>query len=468
MNPGDFDMAEVEALEQVGELEPRDPLDDLFPQQRAFVLSGAKRRAAVCSRRAGKTTADSRLLLKAAKDHPGSISCFFGVTQKVARRLMWPELLRVNREYDLGLRFDASNQEIHCPNGSQLWLCGAKDEAEIEKARGQKYPLVILDEVGSYRASILKALVDEVITPALMDLDGALVLTGTPTAMLSGLFYDVTRPELDLRSPGWEVHRWTVADNPHMPHAREWIEAEKERRGWTEQTPGFLREFRGLWVRSDDLLVYAYDPEDNDFSPDSLQTNEDWHYVLGLDVGWHDRTAFVLACYSRTSPVWYVLESRAEQHLIPSAVAEIVGEYRARHRIERVVMDTGGLGKAIAEEFKRRFHLPIEPADKREKSAFIELMNGDMRRGLIKAEQGSPLAQEWAVLQYDAKRKEDPGQRNDLADAALYAYRASRPYLSREPAKPVDPNSESWGKQHEQKLAKAAQRRRAEASWWSR
>ena len=42
-------------------------------------------------------------------------------------------------------------------------------------------------------------------------------------------------------------------------------------------------------------------------------------------------------------------------------------------------MDTGGLGKKIAEELRIRRDLPIEPAQKTEKMAHIEILNDALR-----------------------------------------------------------------------------------------
>lgn len=452
-----------------------DPTLDLFPPQRAYVKSKAKRKAAFCTRRAGKSTAIARDHYDTAAATPGVICPYFGVTMKVARRTMWPEFTRLNAEHDLGLKMDRTNLEITLPNTSQIWICGAKDENEIEKARGFKFAKVSLDEAASYRHDILKRLVDEIIEPALMDLNGVLALAGTPGRRLAGLFYEVTRPELAQRQRGWDVHEWSVLDNPHVPSKEEqarghttqqYIEDLKERRGWTEQTPQFLREYRKRWVRSDDELIYHYDATENDF--DELPAGEDWHYVLGIDVGNKDSFALVLLAYSVDSRTAYIVETVAKPNLDVTDMAEEIKLFQQNYRLERLVMDCGALGLTIAEELRRRHQLPIQAAEKTEKRAFIKLMNSDLQRGYLKASSDNEIVrEEWETLQWTDNDKEDPTQHNDMSDAALYAWRYARNYMPRDKGPGfTDPNDARWN-DHEKKLEReVARQRRQKDGWW--
>lgn len=441
------------------------PLEGLFPPQRAFVANRAKRRAALCGRRAGKTTADARLLLQTAQEYPGSISPYFGVTQKVARRLMWPELIRLDKRFGLGLEFNRSELEVHLPNGSEIWVCGAKDESEIEKARGPKYPIAILDECGSFKRNILKQLVDDILTPALMDLDGTLALTGTPGRVLDGLFYDITRPELEKRAKGWQVHSWTALDNVGLPRAKQWIEAEKERRGWAETDAAVQREYRGRWVRSDDSLIYHYDPALNDFDLEDLPSGLNWHRIIGLDVGYRDRTAFVVGQWSEGLPGFYVVHTEARSKMAIEDIAEKLRGLIATYQPDHVIQDCGALGIMIAEELRNRYRLPIEAAEKKEKLGAIEMVNSDLRKGRVFVMDDSPLAEELKILQYNDKGKEDATQRNDLADAFLYAHRMSRHYWFEEAVPPVEPGTAEWAEDIEEKRATRMAEAKWEANW---
>lgn len=429
-----------------------DPLGDLFPQQRAFVLDPAKRKTARCTRRAGKTKSLAHYLLREAMTGADAACVYVALTRLVAKRQVWEECLRVISDHKLNATINHSELFIRFGRRAPIIFTGADDEAQIEKLRGHKFKLAAIDEAQSFPPYIRK-LVYEVLSPALMDVEGTLVMAGTPGPRLDGLFYEAT-----TTLPGWSRHRWSVLDNPHVADAARKIEQEKAARGWTEQTPAFLREYRGEWVRSDDELVYHYDPALNDY--DALPRVE--HHVLSMDVGYRDRTAFVVSAYGEYDPALYVVSAEAHGGMVPTDIATRIKALREQYRPEAIVMDCGALGLGYAEEFRQKHHLPIEAADKREKLSAIEFLNGDMRRGLIKAKGDSPLVEEWRTLQYDDKGKEDPHQRNDLADAFLYGYRRARHYLAREPdrrddaarfedmaeinfRKQMQPQADEWG-----------------------
>ncbi len=307
---------------------------------------------------------------------------------------------------------------------------------------------MVIDEAGSFGPHIA-ALVEQVLGPALLDFRGTMVLVGTPTARCAGWFYEATTD----RSKGWSVHHWSLLDNPFLPDGRvgtvAYLEDEKRRRGWTEQTPGFLREYRGQWVRSDDVLVYHYDQTKNDF--DELPAGHVWSYVIGGDVGFRDRAAWTVLAWSETSPAAYFVHSEAKAGLIPYELAQVWKRLLVSYPNAQCVMDCGALGLPIAEEFRSRYGLPIIAADKRDKLAGIELLNGDLRTGKLFARHGSRLTEEWQQLQFDAKvstrdpqaRREDPHMPNDAADSALYAYRFSRHYWHTPPSAKVAPEAET-------------------------
>lgn len=408
------------------------PSQGLFAQQRRFVEDSSRFKAAVCSRRAGKTLAAVHYLLGVALGRAGALCLYIALTRLSAKRILWRELVKLNAKHKLGASFNASELTVELPNGSQVVLTGAQEEADIEKWRGSPYDLVVIDEAASFGPHI-ETLVLEVLQPALMDHKGTLALIGTPNARCAGWFHDVTT---GVR-PGWSTHKWTMLDNPFMPPdiAQE-LEMLKVQHGWTEQTPAYLREMRGLWVRSDDDLVYAYDPTRNDF--DELPEGHAWEHVLGVDVGFRDRTAFVVLAWSEACPAAYVIHAEHHAKLIPSTIAPIITRLKDKYAA-RVVMDCGALGVGYAEEFRQRHGLIIEAAQKTEKMVAIEHLNDDLRAGRLFIRDEGPLPEELKVLQYDTRgqardpnaRKEDPHQPNDLCDALLYAHRMSRHYWYR-------------------------------------
>ena len=438
----------------------------LFGLQRDFISDPSKLKAALCGRRAGKTYAICYYLIQEAFRAPESICAYIGLSRISAKRLMWAALKRANRQFKLNMRFNNAELIVTLPNHSQIFLAGANDEGDIDKLRGSAYRLVALDECASFGPHI-DTLVEEVIEPALLDYDGTLALIGTPNAACRGLFYKATTD----KNYGYSLHHWTVLNNPHIPKARSWLDERMLKHGWDEDNPIYLREWLGRWVRSDDSLVYKYGGSRNSY--DVLPTSEyDFNYILGLDLGFEDATAFVVCAYAEDRPELYVVEAYKQSHMIPSQIAAKIQEYHAAYKIDITVADTGGLGKSIVEEFRHRYGLPVRAAEKSKKGSYIEMMNSDFQRGLIKVSPHSPIVDEWQLLQWkDDRKKEDPRYDNHLADACLYAWRESRHYrYAGEPITPPAYGTDAYWERVEASMFKESLRKtNSEAgSWWEK
>lgn len=408
-------------------------LEGLFPAQRAFVEDPARRKGAVCSRRAGKTHAAARFMLATADRYPASLIPYIGLTRISAKRILWPVLQALDREMRLGLKFNHTELTATLPNGSTLLLTGADKADEIEKLRGSKYPLVVLDECQSFGAHI-EALVDEVLEPATIDYDGSIVMLGTPAAACAGMFYEaMTAP-----AGRWAVHHWTLLDNPSIPHAESWLAEMRAAHGWEEAHPIYQREWKGRWVRSLDSLVYRFRDDANVY--DTLPQAHPWLYGLGVDVGFSDATAMTVGAWTAQDPKLYVPEVFRRSGMTVEEVALKIRSIRERYRLAYIVIDEGGLGKMIAEELRTRYGIPCEQADKRQKPDAIEIVNGEFLAGRIQIHRSCrDLIGELRLLQWDADKpgKEDERFPNDTCDSFLYMARAARHYLHRPAAPPV-------------------------------
>lgn len=187
---------------------------------------------------------------------------------------------------------------------------------------------------------------------------------------------------------------------------------------------------KGVWIRDTEGLVYRF--EDSRNALDTVPTCS--RKLLGIDFGVKDATAFVILGWRDNDPNVYVLRAWKKTGMIPSEAAAEVKELEREHRFIRIVGDVGGLGKAFAEEMRRRHQLPVEPAEKQNKRGYIALLNGDLERGRVKLLRGAcePLATEWCELPWDEGReKEADGFDNHCADAALYAWRAANAFTQK-------------------------------------
>ncbi len=460
-------------------------LDRCLPHQRDFVLDTARMRSALCPRRAGKTFACAALIAHTALKKPGAKIVYLCLTSGQAADNLWGYLKKFSSDFELGLKFNETKLRAKFPNGTTVQLAGAETRKEIDKLRGGAFglDLVVIDECKSFQERVLSELIWEVLKPALSDRLGSLVVIGTPGNILSGPFYEATVTDKPHeRAPTvrywpsrsehkgkftWSFHSWTSKQNTAMPQI--WADAVrlKEERGLLDEDPIWLREYLGQWCPSDSLLVYRYADGRNSWVPDNesqfgLPSGHVWKYVLGMDIGFNDSTAIVVAAYSDTNPNLYHVYDFKQPHLSVDSIEKAVRETIARFGdFEGMVADTGGLGKTVVATLNER-GLYFEAAEKREKYDHIELVNSDLLSGRIKVLSDSYLASEMALLQWEDStyKKEDKSTDNHACDAFLYLWRYAHHHLWTPAKVEVKRDSVAWFEQLDTQAAEARVMRR--------
>jgi len=435
-----------------------DYLSQLFPKQRSFVVDPSTRKTALCTRRAGKSEAAGRILGIAAQAKPGEIALYISLTRDSAKRIMWPVLSRLNRENGLGWEMAESSLSIKTPEGSTILLVGADAINFMDRLRGAKYSVVVIDEGQSF-GSHLQTLVEDVLEPACLDLQATIYILGTPGPIPNGFFYDATNGK-----HGYSVHKWSVLDNPFMPHAKGFIEQMLKARGWTTNNPTFRREWLGEWVIDLDALVYRFRRERNIYS--EIPSGVTISRVLGIDYGWNDKTAFGIVSYSDELPDIWIEHSESHAEMIPSDIAIRIQRLVSLYHPSIIVADTGGLGKSITEEMIRRYGIPIKAAQKTEKMTNIHLMNGDFIDGHLKVHASlGELMGQYETLVKDDKGNEQAGLSNDECDCNLYAYREAKAYAHTRVIKksPAELIAEEEDKMERELIEKHEQNKK---EWW--
>ncbi len=368
----------------------------------------------------------------------------------------------MNARWGFGMDFNETSLTATLPNKSQIWLVGASHADDIERLRGPKYPLVILDESASFGPHI-EALIMEVIGPALRDLDGTLVMTGTPGRVPTGLFWEVTTG----KRPQWSVHTWSLAQNVYLPPQARDLALIRQEDGLAEADPRYRREYLGEWVSDFTTLVYHFDPLKNYGTP---PIGVEWYYNLAVDLGYDDDTAFVVGAFSPVVKEFYIVHAMKRPGMIVQQIAEEIKRLDGIYSFSRKVADSGGLGKMIIQEMNVRYGLGLLPAEKKDKLDFIEHMNSDLVMGRVKVYDGCGVVSEWLTLPWDEERKhEDPGFPNHYSDAALYAWRDSKHFAGKLEQPALAANTPEWWAAKEQ----VAERQLAEQlngstgkSWW--
>ena len=380
------------------------------------------------------------------------VCLYITLSRSNAKRIFWPKIMKVLKEFNTPIKANESDLSIHFDNGSVIYLSGAKDKSEIEKFRGLDIKLVYIDESQAFRTYI-EELVNEVLAPALFDHNGTICLIGTPGPVPSGYFYSSSH------NSEWSNHSWTMHNNPHIElksgkRVPDLIEEELARMGVTIDDPRIQREFFAKWVVDLNSLVFKYSKELNHY--DALPDLN--RHVLGIDIGFDDADAIAVIGWDEKRPEAYLVEEDVKPKQTISELADKIGLYITKYRPISIVMDTGGLGKKIAEEIRRRYGIPVKAAEKSRKFEYIELLNDALRTAKFLAKSNSIAAQDSMMVEWD-RDKQTPDKKyvstkfhSDILDAVLYGYREALHWLYVPPVILPSVNTPAWYKAKEDKL----------------
>ncbi len=310
--------------------------------------------------------------------------------------------------------------------------------------------------------------------------------TQFPEAWYLYLFSRLRKPTdmpvpLRMRSasnPGGLGHEWVyrrfvnpgATDRPFIPARLEdnpYVDGVSYREALEKLDEVTRRQLlEGVWVRDAGGLVYRYNQDRNSIAKAPPLD----HHVVGIDYGFTDATAFCVIGWRANDPCVYVVEGYKRTGLTPSDAAEEAHALSAKYKPVQMVGDVGGLGKGYAEEARKRFTLPIEPASKNDKRGYQALFNGDLERGRIKVVGCPDLVAEWLELPWtEDHAKEAEGFDNHCADACLYAWRSANAFHEAPP--PPAPTADERLRAEEAAMLEQLQdevQREADGDWWAR
>lgn len=480
--------------------------DGLSTKHRAVVTDEGPWISLLGCRRSGKTYMESSMALAVGEAKPGSIVIIGSLTLKQLRKNFWfgapSGIPAIARKYGLNIRTNSSELRWEHENGSIGYLLQGETKEALEYWRGLEADLYLLDECKSFAPSVLEELIDDIISPQRMSRRGRVVLAGTPGTVFVGPFWQSTYPgahpvktdevtgdvvygaqySVPYGSPDpagrkksqyWSMHALSVRDNDRMPH--QWAEALdfKARKQWGDDHPTWRREYLGEWINSAEGLVYRYlvdkpsgrvnwTPERTPENPTGLPRElGPWHLVFGLDLGFEDPTALVVAAWSETVREVRHVHDESHQHLTPEQVLGLLAEAAGKYGMpEMVIADAAGLGKMIVTWFEER-GVPIVKADKNEKFDHIELINAEFASGTIKIIEGTGLEAQLCSVLWDlsdgakkdlarrGKLREDKECPNDLTDAFLYLLRYCYHGFATPRAELTAPGTDEWFRERE-------------------
>lgn len=386
----------------------------MFGPQRAFIQDESRFKAAVCGRRAGKSHSIGLALTKACMENAGSKALYINMNRSSARNIIHPPIKKLNAELDLKLRFNNQTSEVTFPNGSAILVFGGGSVREIDKMRGVvDVSMMCVDEAQGFGGD-MDYMLKEVLIPSASDLQAPIMLTGTPNRQCAGPFYNICMglsPEgdkIDDDRMAWAIHHWTMLDNRHLPDPAGEMELAKMAAGWDDESPGFRREYLGIWERDGEGLCYEVRPSMfiDRFDPTWA---DDFVYILGVDLGTADPCAFTTLAHSKKQGVTYVVESYRKGDLAPDEAGEEIDRLRNQWKYSNIVVDSGGQGAAFIKQWQKSMPwIPAEPVEKGKDSVDmgISLINADIRTGRLMIVKPScrHLVEEMSLLAWDENK----------------------------------------------------------------
>lgn len=399
-----------------------------FAHQWGFIRDEATLKAALTTRRAGKSNAIALDFLETSERFPGVSMAYTGLTDDSAKRIIWKDAIKpLAKQFGIPVKLRRADCTItNERTGAVLYMFGINNgEEEMAKLFGPKWKRIYVDEGATYTID-LETFIYQVCMPGLVDLDGQLALVGMPNNNVNSFFAKVTQGQ----QLGWSVHKWTAFDNPYVAEKfRKQIEFYRRTNPKFLETPLYKQQYLGEWVVDASALVYRFN--DKLFIPKlpDASTSNPWHFVLGIDLGYEDSTGFVVEAYRDYDPDLYVVDAYKRSGMTISDVAERIRHYDRHYAIERRLVDNSA--KQAVEELKQRFNIALEPAEKAGKADFIQIANDDMTAGRIKFVEPhtEPLVSEMRVLTWDEKKYakgkyvEAARRPNHCCDAFLYSWR---------------------------------------------
>jgi hypothetical protein len=340
------------------------------------------------------------------------------------------------------------------PSGASLTFGYLDTEADKYRYQGAEIQFLALDEATQFPEQWYRYVLSRLRRPAGSKLPIRARLGANP----GGIGHAWVHSRFVLsKDPECAFIPATLEDNPHL-------DAKEYRRSLALLDATTRRQLEeGIWVQDASGLVYR-----QPITVKQRPASAEWSYLLGVDFGIKDATAYVILGWRPHSRTVYVVESFKETGTTVTQAAERILEYQKTYPFTKVVGDLQGMGSAFASEFTQRHQIPIEGAQKNNKRGYIGLMNGAIeRKELVVAEPtNSALVKELSELPWsdDSHQKESPGFDNHLTDALLYAWRASTAFSQKaaveeetDPLEGIRKETEAFWARHNEEQARQTQ-----------
>jgi PBSX family phage terminase large subunit len=259
----------------------------LTPCQKIIAKDNHRFRVANCGRRFGKTVlAAEEIKGKAIADE--CRIAYIAPTYGQARDIIWQSLIKELKEVSVKINESRLEIEVHNLKGTTS-LIQLRGWESVETLRGQKFHLLVIDEVAMMRNFWLNW--QEVLIPTLTDTKGEVLFTSTPKGF--NHFYELYQQELS--NLDWKSFHFTTYDNPYIEQS----EIDKLKTQMTDDR--FAQEYEAQFKRTEGIVYKEFNRDLDITEKEPLRVNKT---ILGLDFGYTNPTAILKIDIDQDNTYW--------------------------------------------------------------------------------------------------------------------------------------------------------------------
>jgi hypothetical protein len=348
-------------------------------------------------------------------------------------------------------------------------LLGANTDSERAKLRGRSYPLIIIDE-GQAFGQFLHKYITEDIRPTLRNVQGTLIVQGTPPASLAHPFYTQVWLNPVFQRFTWNITHWPKALYKKLfgQTAEKALAQDLKDRGVNSDDVTFRREMLGELLADENSIAYRYSKERNHFEILPSYT----HCVFGIDIGYRDATSISVLIFDERLGTIYLAYEYIATEMTTQEIAEVLKPLAETWKPFQIAIDSVG-NRIAAESIKQQLgswgvHLPIEPRKVLPVAAQVDMVNSALKSSRLMVKADSQAAQDMGVVTWKngVHGSKLDGVHSDAIPSLCYAVQLALPILPPPPAA-IDPNPRYQDRPSVKATREKAEKAlKANKPWW--
>ena len=403
--------------------------DNFFPKQREYITCQSKYQTLFGSKRGGKSASSGGKIMYfdhwVAPEKPGYL-IYASTTTEQAQRLVLKRLQQAEKGYDLNWHWKLGKNTIQTERNIILFA-GLKDLKAVYSLQGLPIKLCIIDEPQFVKDEVLKTFILDVVSMGMIDFQGeaSCCFVGNPFPVHSGYLWDMVQNQSDYV----KHYMINLSDNTFFNEKQkiQFINQELEIRGETMDTlsNSSKRLIFGQWAEDDGHLVLSFkDKEKHIF--DKIPNRERCDCIMGIDLGYDDKTAIAIMFYDPVDDIMYLDYEYQQEGMTIVPLVNKAKEVLAIYDTDsQNIIDTQGGGKQTAMTIRNDYGIPIIPAKKSDKIAWIQLLRSYNEMGKLKVKNDSALMNEarHIVFNKNYTKLDEDHFHSDIFHAVLYGFR---------------------------------------------